>query len=101
LAHIVPQIGRQFARIVQSFLHDEVDNKIALGNVEICSHEDANNGPSLQAWYKFAHPYDESWPALNKHFVLPDVPMPGNIKNFWSLRLRFACTPLQINKSDF
>jgi hypothetical protein len=99
LGKIVPQIGdRQFAWIAQSFLHDEVDNKITLGHIEIYPPSEWNNyRTKLFAYPKCARSYSEPWYTRSLQLVLPDVEMPANIKNFLSITLRFA-TPFVINK---
>jgi hypothetical protein len=94
LGQIVPRIGdRQFAGIAQSFLHDEVDNKVTLGNIWIyrpCD-LDANGHPQLRVWPKYGW-YAKPWRTISQQLVLPasDVPMPENIKDFVFLRIRFA-----------
>jgi hypothetical protein len=93
LGQIVPQIGdRRFAGIAQSFLHDEVDNKVTLGNIWINGPRefDVNGHPSLRVWPKYW--YAKPWRTISEQLVLPaaDLPMPENIKDFVSLRIRFT-----------
>jgi hypothetical protein len=103
LGQIILQIGdRQFAGIAQSFLHDEVDNKVTLGNIWISLPRDldAIGHPSLKVWPKYCW-YAKPWRTISQQLVLPsaDVPMPKNIKDFVSLRIRFAYIPKHYKKS--
>jgi hypothetical protein len=93
LGKIVPQIGdRQFAGIAQSFLHDEVDNKITLGNIWIYGPHELNgeDRPRLEGWPKLAQWHNEPWRTLSRLLTLPNVSMPGNVKDFLCIRLGFA-----------
>jgi hypothetical protein len=77
LGNAVSQIGdRQFAYIIQSFLHDEV-KEITLGEMEIILPR--KNVPSDQPAVQV---------SPNPATIMPDWPMPGNIKNFKEIELR-------------
>jgi hypothetical protein len=95
LGQIVPQIGnRQFTGIAQSFLHNY--GQITLGHIRICRPRDldANGHPRLEVWPIFSdyEHLDDFWRTLSRELILPtaDVPMPGNINDFLSLRIRFT-----------
>jgi hypothetical protein len=79
LGNVVSQIGdRQFAHIIQSFLHDEV-RKITLGKMEIIP-------PRRGVSSDFAMVRV----GLNEATNMPDWPMPGNIKDFGEIDLKFV-----------
>jgi hypothetical protein len=79
LGNVVSQIGdRQFADIIQSFLHDEV-REITLGRMEIIAPRP--NVSSDQPMVKVGR---------NAATNMPDWPMPGNIKNFQGIDLKFV-----------
>jgi hypothetical protein len=71
-----------------------VDNKVTLGNIWINPPRefDFTRRPKLLAWPKYTQWYNQPWHTLSRQLVLPDMPMPGNIKDFLSLHIRFACT---------
>jgi hypothetical protein len=76
LGNVVSQIGdRQFAKIIQSFLHDPV-RKITLGKMRIIPPREyvLNDQPVVKVGPK----------ATN----MPDWPMPGNIRNFKKIKLK-------------
>jgi hypothetical protein len=78
LGQLVPQIGdRQFARIIQSFLHEHGEH--TLGKMEIIAPRTGvlSDSTMVYVWFKG---------VTN----LPDWPMPGNIKNFVEINLRFV-----------
>jgi hypothetical protein len=54
--------------------------------------EDATLRPIVQVTEKCAVFLDEPWRTICQELVLPDVPMPTNIKDFLSLRIGFVCT---------
>jgi hypothetical protein len=70
LGQIAPQMGRQFAYKIQSFLHEHGD--ITLGRMEIVVPRP--NVSTDRLMVRFSH-FEEATD-------LPDWPMPGNIKNF-------------------
>jgi hypothetical protein len=79
LGNVVSQIGhRQFARIIQSFLHDEV-REITLGRMYIIP-------PRLGVCSDL--PMVKVWP--NKATNIPDWPIPANIKDFKEIHLKFV-----------
>jgi hypothetical protein len=95
LGQLIPQVGdRRFAGIAQFFLHDEVDNKVTLGNISIDL--DASGSPKLTlgTWQEYVPgPQAEELPWIDiRQLVLPatDVPMPANIKDFLSLYIEFV-----------
>jgi hypothetical protein len=97
LGQIVPQIGRQFGGIVQFFLHDEVDNKVTLGNISIYPPRDSDAYDLLKlqvrpkyAQWDDAQWDDEPWCTISQQLVLPHAPMPANIKDFLYLLIWFA-----------
>jgi hypothetical protein len=104
LGQIAPQIGQQFGKIVQAFLHDEVDNKVTLGNIFInppCE-LDGIWCTKVQVWPSLIQYNDTFWHTKSQHqqqLVLPDVPMPSNVKSFQIINLRFACTFSNSNSS--
>jgi hypothetical protein len=72
LGQIVPQIGdRQFARIIQAYLHEH--GEITLGKIVIT--RPRGSVPSDRPMLRGRH--------------LPDWPMPGNVKNFEEIDLKF------------
>jgi hypothetical protein len=86
------QIGRQFIRIVQPFLHNY--GQITLGNIWINPprESDLTCGPRLQIAQGYAQWYAEPWGTLSRQLVwTADLPMPENVKDFLSLEIRFAC----------
>jgi hypothetical protein len=80
LGNLGSQIGdRQFARILQLFLHDE-RREITLGRMEINPprYNVPNDRPMVQT-------------ANNKYAVdLADWPLPANVKNFNGITLEFV-----------
>jgi hypothetical protein len=79
LGNVVSEIGDyQFAYIIQSFLHDPV-REITLGEMEIIPPRP--NVPSDQ-------PMVQVWP--NEATNMADWPMPGNIKDFKKIDLKFV-----------
>jgi hypothetical protein len=79
LGNVVSQIGdRQFAYIIQSFLHDEI-KEIILGEMEIIP---PRKGVSSD------RPMVQVWP--NETTNMSDWPMPGNIKDFTGIDLKFV-----------
>jgi hypothetical protein len=85
LGKIAPKVGRKFAALLQSFLHNY--RAITLGNIRIKRPrpKDASGRLVVRAWPKWHH--------RCKHQVLPDVEMPKNIKDFLMIQLGFAvCT---------
>jgi hypothetical protein len=77
LGNVVSQIGdRQFARIIQSFLHDPV-REITLGEMGIIPPR--WNVPSDQPMVKVGR---------NAATNMPNWPMPGNIKDFKEINLK-------------
>jgi hypothetical protein len=75
------QVGdRQFARILQSFLHDK-RCKITLGRVEIIPPR-----PNVP----IDRPMARDWYYGYKTMDLPDWPMPKNVKNFHTISLKFV-----------
>jgi hypothetical protein len=81
LGNNASQIGdRQFAHILQSYLHDEVDNKVTLGQMLIIPprRNVTSDRPMMQYSYECA--------AVD----LPDCPMPKNVKNFIEIYLKFV-----------
>jgi hypothetical protein len=83
LAKIVPKIGNpQFARIVQTFLHEY--GEITLDKMVIMQpyNEHPNDCPRVRVWQKQMH--------LFVRFKLTDAQIPKNITNFKSIKLRFA-----------
>jgi hypothetical protein len=96
LGQIVPQLGRQFAGIVQPFLHNY--GQITLNNIRLkppCE-LDAIRRPKLEVTPKYPSRFDEPWRTISRQLDMPaaDVPMPENIKDFMSLIIRFACTSI-------
>jgi hypothetical protein len=90
LGNVVSQIGhRQFARIIQSFLHDKL-KEITLGKMEIIPPRP--NVPSDQ-------PLIRVWP--NKATNIPDWPMPANIKDFKQINLKFLFRSLRNSFQQF
>jgi hypothetical protein len=76
------QVGdRRFARILQLFLHDE-RREITFGRMEIIPprHYVPSDRPMVQSHYKYERATVD----------LPDLPMPGNVKNFGGISLEFA-----------
>jgi hypothetical protein len=94
LGQIVPQIGdRQFARIVQPFLHNYA--QITLGNIEINrpvadEYPTATGRPQLQLWPKYANWNDEPWYTLSPQMILPDVPISENIRDFHHISILYG-----------
>jgi hypothetical protein len=79
LGNVVSQIGdRQFAYIIQSFLHDEV-REITLGEMRIIAPRP--DVPSDQPMVKV-------WPKAATN--IPDWPMPANIKDFELIYLKYV-----------
>jgi hypothetical protein len=81
LGNVVAQIGdRQFAHIIQSFLHDEA-REITFGKMEIIPPQQnvSSDQPMVRVW-------------LNDATNIPDWPMPGNIKDFKEINLRYTYT---------
>jgi hypothetical protein len=79
LGNVVSQIGdRQFAYILQSFLHDEA-REITLGEMWVIPPRPSvfSDRPMVKVWRKA---------ATN----VPDWPMPGNVKNFVEIDLEFV-----------
>jgi hypothetical protein len=79
LGNAASQIGdRQFTRIIQSFLHDEV-RKITLRKMEIIAPRPdvSTDQPMVKV-------------GRNSATNMPDWPMPGNIKNFKEIVLKFV-----------
>jgi hypothetical protein len=77
LGNVVSQIGdRQFANIIQSFLHDPV-REITLGEMGIIPPR--WNVPSDQPMVKVGR---------NAATNMPNWPMPGNIKDFKEINLK-------------
>jgi hypothetical protein len=76
LGNVVSQIGdRQFARIIQSFLHEH--GEITLGKMLTIAPRPSVHSDRPMVWRKA---------ATN----LPDWPMPGNINNFVEIDLEFV-----------
>jgi hypothetical protein len=81
LGNVVSEIGdRQFARIIQCFLHDPV-KEITLGEMHLIPPR--RGVSSDQQMMKV-------WP--NKATSMPDCPMPANVKNFVAIHLKFVNT---------
>jgi hypothetical protein len=81
LGKIVPMIGdRKFGSIAQKFLHEY--GEIMIDHIEIVApyEEDPNDHPQVRAW-------QNNRPL---RFEMTMAQMPANIKNFKSLKLRFA-----------
>jgi hypothetical protein len=79
LGNLVSQIGdSQFADILQSFLHDEV-RKITLGKMSIIA---------PRSYVSTDQTMVHVWP--NEATNIPDWSMPGNIKNFKEIVLKFV-----------
>jgi hypothetical protein len=79
LGNVVSEIGDyEFTRIIQSFLHDEV-RKITLGKMEIIP---------LRPKVPNDQPMVHVMPNTTTN--MPDWPMPGNIKNFKQITLKFV-----------
>jgi hypothetical protein len=77
------QVGdRRFARILQLFLHDE-RREITLGRMEIIPprYDVPSDRPMLRL-----RDYHSEWASTD----LPDWPMPGNVKNFNGIFLKFV-----------
>jgi hypothetical protein len=92
LGQIVPYLGRQFARIVQPFLHNY--GQLTLGNILINPprESDLTRRPTLQVGQSYAQWYAEPWGTRSRQLVWSaDLLMPENIQNFISLEIRFAC----------
>jgi hypothetical protein len=80
LGNIPSQIGdRQFARILQSFLHEHGD--ITLGSMEIIPPRPkvSSDRPMVRGW-------KNGFVAVD----LPDCPMPPNVKNFEVISFRLV-----------
>jgi hypothetical protein len=81
LGNVVSEIGdRQFAYIIQSFLHDPV-RKITLGEMHIIPPR--RGVSSDQQMVKV-------WP--NDATIMPGWPIPENVKNFMGIHLKFVYT---------
>jgi hypothetical protein len=79
LGNVVSEIGDyQFTRIIQSFLHDNA-KKITLGEMRIIAPRP--DVSSDQPMVKVGH---------NAATNMPDWPMPGNIKHFKEIKLKFV-----------
>jgi hypothetical protein len=79
LGNVVSQIGDyQFADIIQSFLHDPV-KEITLGNMRIIAPRPyvTTDLPMVKV-------------GRNAATNMADWPMPGNIKNFKQINLKFV-----------
>jgi hypothetical protein len=77
LGNVVSEIGdRQFANIIQSFLHDEV-REITLAYMRIIAPR-----PDVPSDLPMVKIMDKA--AIN----MPDWPMPGNIRNFKQIDLK-------------
>jgi hypothetical protein len=86
LAKIGAQIGNyQFASILQYFLHGV--GQITFGPLHLAAPNeiDEENGPIVILRKIFG----EQWGPMETY--LPDWPMPGNIRDFQSITLRFFC----------
>jgi hypothetical protein len=86
LAEIGAQIGDyQFVSILQYFLNGV--GQITFGPLHIVAprEDDADSGPIVKVCEKF-----EGRMEMKMETYLPDGPMPGNIRNFQSITLRFA-----------
>jgi hypothetical protein len=80
LVKIVSKIhNRQFAKILQFFLHKI--GEVTLGEMEITEPDDE---------FEIERPLVR---AVKRHvkYLLPDVPIPGNVKSFKSIEFRFTC----------
>jgi hypothetical protein len=77
LGNVVSQIGdRQFAYIIQSFLHDKL-KEITLGKMEIIAPRPdvLNDQPVVKV-------------VGRKATNMPNWPMPGNVRNFKKINLK-------------
>jgi hypothetical protein len=91
LGEIVPQIGnRQFAAIVQPFLHNY--GQITLGNISLYwpGKNDSNNSPRARVWPKYANGNEKQWWTPRQQMILPEVEMPDNVGDFLYIRIWFA-----------
>jgi hypothetical protein len=77
LVKIVSKIhNRQFSKILQFFLHK--CGEVTLGKMEITE-------PDYE--FEIERPFVR---VRHVKYLLPDVPMPGNIKSFKSIEFRFT-----------
>jgi hypothetical protein len=90
LGKIVPKIGdRRFAySIVQPFLHEY--GQISLDKIWeiVAPYEEHPSDPGARV--RICHQHPEDGTQQFSRVKMADVPMPANIKNFRSLRLRLA-----------
>jgi hypothetical protein len=78
--------GRQFAHILQSFLHDEV-REITLSEMRIYAPR-----PDVSS----DQPMVKVWP--NEATNMLDWPMPGNVKDFKEIHLKFVFPILHLKE---
>jgi hypothetical protein len=84
LGNIVSEIGdRQFARILQSFLHEHGD--ITLGRMEIIPPRYRVTSDRPMAMVRNLH-NEYGYAAVD----LPDLPMAENVKNFDEIHVKFV-----------